>query len=185
MADASSDPFGDWYHALGALTAVVKLFADKALKLPDDRALLDRLEQAEKAARFKCHPPIIRRYTGGGSNLGASLPASSPLSSQGALVKPGVAAGLPISQVPPGAAEFAALGPHFDRAAAGLKRPERQRLTRRVEHATTAVVLGRPGATKSLGGLRVLVLEIFAGAGGQELAKGIDHVITIIQAKPR
>ena len=54
MPDKQPPDFGTWAHTLDALSAVVKLFANDTLSLPADKALLDRLAQAEDAARRVC-----------------------------------------------------------------------------------------------------------------------------------
>jgi hypothetical protein len=165
-----AEGYGAWYDALDALTSVVKLFRDGVLTAPDDRALLQRLEQAERAARPSYRGGVAPWWRGSGS----------PSISEAILTSPSA---LAASVAPPGAAELAALGPQFTRATSGLERAERQRLTRRYEGATNAVLKQSPRAAQSLKGFRSVVAEVLIGATGEELARQIDHVVAIIQAR--
>ena len=75
------------------------------------------------------------------------------------------------------------LGEQLSAAASGLDRGQRQLLTRRYAGATTAVLNESPRATQSLKGFRSVLVDIFAGAVGEELVKQTDHIIALIQAR--
>lgn len=174
MAGTAAEPYGAWYDALDALTAVVKLFRDGVLTPLADTPLLQRLERAEEAAR-----PGYRGGTAAWSRGPGSPSIGEVLLEDSSIPRP-------VPRAPaaaPGAAELGVLGAQLSAAASGLDRGQRQLLTRRYAGATTAVLNESPRATQLLKGFRSVLVDIFAGAVGEELVKQTDHIIAIIQAR--
>ena len=183
MADDPPSAFKDWEHALDALSAGVKLLATGDLRLPEDAAILDRLEGAETRTR---------RAARRASKASAALRTKAvPMRPSSATVK---------AEVLP---QMATLGKLCEKTCANLpkdqaeeltrKAGEAERLVRQVESQRNAMRergIGREAPPGARHAVRVLQqFEAFAltavgGAAGNELSGVINNLIHAIQAKP-
>jgi hypothetical protein len=172
MADGSSDSFENWYEALRAVSAVVKLFAANVLKLPDDLALLERLERAETAARHTCHAtPSARRLI---KKVDApTLESVSRRHPEGLSLMDLDTSSIIGSSV-------AIMGSSVANISNGLPSQKAEQLTKAYSLVKTDIEKQRPQANEPLGVFKTVLLNFAAGVVAPDVTSELNHLIQFI-----